>query len=123
MQMSSEMFFAFPHHLSQIIEEEERQSSRTSVSVDKESDELVEEISHQEEAGVGDEDSEDKENPTNSNDNCPTKEKDIDQKEKDVVEETDDGNNNTEIKEEEIKEASDEDSDETVKNKRKISRM
>ena len=56
--MSSEMFFAFPHHLSQIIEEEERQSSRTSVSVDKESDELVEEISHQEEAGGGDEDSE-----------------------------------------------------------------
>ena len=28
--LSSEMLFAFPHHLSQIIEEEERQSSRNS---------------------------------------------------------------------------------------------
>ena len=113
--MSSEMFFAFPHHLSQIIEEEERQSSRHS-------DEVLVEVSHVEEHDVSHEDSRDEENS-----NCPTKETNIGEKEKEKVkvEKSEDGNNNKENEEDkvDVKEVTDEDSDGSIKNKRKISRM
>ena len=113
--MSSEMFFAFPHHLSQIIEEEERQSSRNS-------EDLTPEIRKKKES-----ESEGKDQQIRlSNSSDSTKDTNNGEKEKESPEKTeDDGNNNEEDGGEnlDIQEANEEESDESVKNKRKISRM
>ena len=105
--LSSEMFFAFPHHLSQIIEEEERQSSRNS-----------EELKHKNYDPVCEGKGED---IALINSDGPTKETNIGEKEK----EKDDGNDNKDSGEEtiDIKEIEEEESEETIRNKRKISRM
>ena len=115
--LSSEMLFAFPHHLSQIIEEEERQSSRNS-------EDLTPEIRKKKEA-ESEGDCEDQQ-ITLSNSGGSTKDTNIGEKEKESQEKTDDGNNNNEEEAGEnvdIQEANEEESDESVKNKRKISRM
>ena len=114
--VSSEMFFAFPHHLSQIIEEEERQSSRNS-------EDLTPEIRKKKEP---ESEGESKDQPIRvSNSDESTKDTNNGEKEKESLEKTDDGNNNEEDGGEnvDIQEANEEESDESVKNKRKISRM
>ena len=115
--VSSEMLFAFPHHLSQIIEEEERQSSRNS-------EDLTPEIRKKKEAESEGERGDQQITPSNSDGS--TKDSNIGEKEKESQEKPDDGNNNTEEDAGEnldIQEANEEESEESVKNKRKISRM
>ena len=115
--MSSEMFFAFPHHLSQIIEEEERQSSRNS-------EDLTPEIRKKKDSESEGDSKDQHIRLSNSSDS--TKDTNIGEKEKKISEKSeDDGNNNKEDGGEnlDIQEANEEDSDESVKNKRKISRM
>ena len=111
--VSSEMFFAFPHHLSQIIEEEERQSSRNS-------EDLTPEIRKKKEP---ESEGDSKDQPIRlSNSGDSTKDTNNGEKEKESLEKTDDGNNNEEDGGEKV-DIQEEESDESVKNKRKISRM
>ena len=119
--LSSEMLFAFPHHhhhhLSQIIEEEERQSSRNS-------EDLTPEVRKKKEGESEGERGDQQITPSNSDGS--TKDSNIGEKEKESQEKPDDGNNNTEEDAGEnldIQGVNEEESDESVKNKRKISRM
>ena len=107
--VSSEMFFAFPHHLSQIIEEEERQSSRNS-------EDLTPEIRKKKEP---ESEGDSKDQPIRLSNSGDTNNG---EKEKESLEKTDDGNNNEEDAGEKV-DIQEEESDESVKNKRKISRM